>query len=47
MNRLALEPVMAGARPSEDLDAIRRDAKSPGDKAVIREIREAGSRTAS
>ena len=29
---------MAGSRPSEDLDAIRRDAKSPGDRAVIREI---------
>ena len=37
---------MAGSRPSEDLDAIRREAKSPGDRAVIREIREAGSRTA-
>ena len=37
---------MAGSRPSEDLDAIRRDAQSPGDRAVIREIREAGSRTA-
>ena len=37
---------MAGSRPSEDLDAIRHDAKSPGDRAVIREIREAGSRTA-
>ena len=37
---------MAGSRPSEDLDAIRHDAKSPGDRTVIREIREAGSRTA-
>ena len=37
---------MAGSRPSEDLDAIRHDAKSPGDREVIREIREAGSRTA-
>ena len=37
---------MAGSSPSEDLDAIRRDSESPGDRAVIREIREAGSRTA-
>ena len=37
---------MAGSGPSEDLDAIRRDANSPGDRALIREIRETGSRTA-
>ena len=46
MNRLALRRIMAGSSPSEDLDAMRHESKSPGDRTVIREIRESGSKTA-
>jgi propionyl-CoA carboxylase beta chain len=46
MNRLALGKIVAGLSPSDDLDAIRNESMSPGDRSVIKEIRELGSQTA-
>jgi len=46
MNRLALGHIVAGLPPRDDLDAIRRESRSPGDRNVIKEMREYGSRTA-
>ena len=46
MNRLALGWNVAGLSPTDDLDAFRRDARSPGDRSVIKEMRESGSQTA-
>ena len=46
MNRLALGWNVAGLSPSDDLDAFRRDSRSPGDRSVIKEMRESGSQTA-
>ena len=46
MNRLALGRFVTGSTPSEDLDAIRHEAQSPGDRSVIKELRESGARTA-
>ena len=46
MNRLALGRSVAGLSPSDDLDAFRQDSMSPGDRNVIKEMRESGSQTA-
>ena len=46
MNRLALGRNVAGLSPSDDLDAFRQDSRSPGDRSVIKEMRESGSQTA-
>ena len=37
---------MAGLSPSDNLDSFRKDAASPGDRGVIKEMRESGSQTA-
>ncbi len=37
---------MTGPSPSDNLDAIRQDSMSPGDRSVIKEMRESGSQTA-
>ncbi len=37
---------MTASSPSDDLDAIRQDSMSPGDRSVIKEMRESGSQTA-
>jgi acetyl-CoA carboxylase carboxyltransferase component len=46
MNRLALGWVVAGLSPSDNLDAFRKDSFSPGDRSVIKEMRDSGSNTA-
>ncbi len=46
MNRLALGSGMAGTTPSDELDAKRMDARSPGDREVVQRLRVAGARTA-
>ena len=46
MNRLALGRSVAGLSPSDDLDAFRQESMSPGDRNVIKEMRESGSQTA-
>ena len=46
MNRLALGQFVTGPSASDDLDAIRKDSMSSGDRSVIKEMRESGSQTA-
>jgi len=45
-NRLALGPLMASSTPSDELDAMRHRARSPGDREVSKELRESGAKTA-
>ncbi len=45
-NRLALGQGMAGSRPIDELDSIRRESLTPGDRSVIRNLREKGVKTA-
>ena len=37
---------MTGSRPRDELDSMRREASSPGDRRVVNELRESGSQTA-
>ena len=46
MNRLVLGQYVAGPTPSDELGAIRRESRTPGDRAVVRDLRDSGSQTA-
>jgi len=46
MNRLALGADMARSTPSDELDAMRREADSPGDRRAVKGLRETGAQTA-
>ncbi|MEC8998425.1 MAG: carboxyl transferase domain-containing protein, partial [Candidatus Thermoplasmatota archaeon] len=37
---------MAGSTPSDELDAMRMDARSSGDRSVLQNLREEGAQTA-
>ena len=37
---------MVGSSPSDELDAIRQESRSPGDRKIVKSIRESGSQTA-
>ena len=37
---------MPRTNPRDELGSIRHDAASPGDKKIVKELREAGSKTA-
>ena len=46
MNRLVPRQSVAGAGPEDFLDAIRSDSMSPGDRLVMKELRERGCKSA-
>ena len=37
---------MAGSRPRDNLDAMRRESEFPGDRSVVKDLRESGAQTA-
>ncbi len=37
---------MAGSTPGDDLDAMRHEAASPGDRSVVKDLRDSGAQTA-